>query len=146
MEAPRRVSYARRGTMLVRRDFTRVRGEDQRGILNVPAPCGRFALDERMADNSSIASGAAAMNEDRFLLSLITIAGRRGTRFVLRSEAATETCDKWLCIMAGVTPQQLRNGILTGEEVRKLRMAAKMLDDAPIYIAHGDDDSPDDWQ
>lgn len=86
------------------------------------------------------------MNEDRFLLSLITIAGRRGTRFVLRSEAATETCDKWLCIMAGVTPQQLRNGILTGEEVRKLRMAAKMLDDAPIYIAHGDDDSPDDWQ
>lgn len=86
------------------------------------------------------------MNEDRFLLSLITIAGRRGTRFVLRSEAATETCDKWLCIMAGVTPQQLRNGILTGEEVRKLRMAAKMLDDAPIYIAHGDDDSLDDWQ
>jgi hypothetical protein len=35
---------------------------------------------------------------------------------------------------------------LTGEEVRKLRMAARMLDDAPIYIAHGDDDSTGAWE
>jgi hypothetical protein len=98
-----------------------------------------------VADNPAIASGAAAMNEDRFLLSLITIVGRRGTRFVLRIELAMESCDNWLCLMAGVTPQQLQNGILTGEEVRKFCMAARMLDDVPICIAHADDDSPGAW-
>lgn len=98
-----------------------------------------------MADNLSIASGAAAMNEDRFLLSLIAIAGRRGTRFVLRSEAATETCDKWLCLMAGVTPQQLRNGILIESEVRKLRMAARMLDETPVYVADGGGERSQGW-
>ncbi len=86
------------------------------------------------------------MNEDRFLLSLITIAARRGTRFVLRSEEATETCDNWLCLMAGVTPQQLRNGVLTEGEVRKLRMAAKMLDDTPVYVADRGDETPPAWE
>lgn len=145
MEAPRRVSYARRGTMLVRRDFTRGRGDNQRGFLNVPALRALFAEDARKEDNSGIAPGVAAMNEDRFLLSLISIAARRGTRFVLRTEEATETCDKWLCLMAGVTPQQLRNGILTESEVRKLRMAAKMLDDTPVYVADGSGETPRRW-
>lgn len=78
------------------------------------------------------------MNEDRFLLSLVTIAGRRGTRFVLRSEDALETCDKWLCLLAGVTPQQLRNGTLSAGERRKLQMAAKLLDETPVYVADGE--------
>lgn len=85
------------------------------------------------------------MNEDRFLLSLITIAARHGTRFVLKSEESRETCDIWLCLMAGVTPQQLRNGTLTESEVRKLRMAARILDDAPVYVADCRDDSSQGW-
>ena len=145
MEAPRRVSYARRGTMLVRRNFTRGRGDNQRGFMNVPALHALFAEDARKADNSGVAPGVAAMNEDRFLLSLITIAARRGRRFVLRSEDVRETCDKWLCLMAGVTPQQLRNGILTESEVRKLRMAAKMLDETPVYVADGGGERSQGW-
>jgi replicative DNA helicase len=74
------------------------------------------------------------MNEDRFLLSLVTIAAHRGTRFVLREAESRELCDKWLCLMAGVTPQQLRNGALTASEIRKLRKAAKMLTETPVYV------------
>jgi len=64
--------------MLVRRDFIRGRGGNQRGFLNVPALRALFAEDARKADNSGIAHGVAAMNEDRFLLALISIAARYG--------------------------------------------------------------------
>lgn len=105
-----------------------------------------FAEHAGKADNLGTRPGDATMNEDRFLLSLITIAARQGTRFVLKSEESRETCDTWLCLMAGVTPQQLRNGTLTESEVRKLRMAAKILDDSPVYVADGGDGTSQGWE
>ena len=86
------------------------------------------------------------MDEDRFVLSLVTIAARRGNRFVIKPEEATEVCDKWLCLLAGVTPQELRNGTLTPRAVRKLHMAAKMLDEIPVYVGNNGRDNPQSWE
>ena len=82
------------------------------------------------------------MREDIFLLSLVTLASRlRGRRFVLKAEEAVEVGDKWLCLLAGVTQQQVRFGQLTASEVEKLHLAARTLNELPIYIEPSSDGS-----
>ena len=80
------------------------------------------------------------MSEDIFLLSLVTLAGRlRGRRFILKAEEAVEVGDKWLCLLAGVTQKQVRFGQLTASEVKKLHLAARTLNEFPIYVEESSD-------
>ncbi len=80
------------------------------------------------------------MSEEFFLLSLMTIAGQqRGRRFILKEEEALGIIDNWLCLLAGVTPEQLKYGLLTTSQAKKLKMAARKLNELPIFIESSSD-------
>ena len=80
------------------------------------------------------------MSEDIFLLSLVTIAGvSRGRRFILKEEEALGVLDKWLCLLAGVEPEKLKYGLLTTSQAKKLKMAARTLNELPIFVESSGD-------
>ena len=78
---------------------------------------------------------------DRFLFSLVLHAGRRGRRFVIKKQYATELTDKWLYLMADVDPKKVRNGTRSKEEKRRLVDAMLPLNKFPLYVEDADDDS-----
>jgi hypothetical protein len=82
------------------------------------------------------------MKEDVFLLSLVTIAGvSRGRKFILKEEEALGVLDKWLCLLSGVSTEQIRNGLVTPGQKKKIEVAARILNKFPIFV-EGSEDGP----